>query len=403
MLKTFFLQKGYLEDCKPNDSHLDVHKYYFTNNIFQNFKTVLEYAYENKEDIIYCISGGNYNKYFEFDSLETSLLELAEQEIFTLYVDVVSTSFVPFNQQFILVPDIVEVNSFIVMRPAFKSILAYLELIDEFPDLSWVDFLSKIIPNNFLLNRNIGYLAINNYFHVISPFRNVKKYITGCLESILKQEYKNFEITFIDDNSDDDSSALIQSLPFIRTVINPTRKFALQNTLDALMKYSDIDDETIICIVDGDDKLANNYVFDILNSIYQESTMLFTYGSMSYMDNSAKIGSTYTEDEYNCLRKSSWKVAHLRTFKYKLFKKLLEIDPNLNCLRDENGEILRMPADMALLFPLMELAGFKNTKFINTNLYRYRVHQNNDQYLHSQEQYDGEQKVRNKPSFAPVF
>ena len=40
---------------------------------------------------------------------------------------------------------------------------------------------------------------------VILPIYRVEKYITKCIESILNQTYKNYEIIIIDDGSNDSS------------------------------------------------------------------------------------------------------------------------------------------------------------------------------------------------------
>ena len=40
---------------------------------------------------------------------------------------------------------------------------------------------------------------------VIVPVYNVEKYLNRCIESILGQSYKNFEVLLIDDGSTDSS------------------------------------------------------------------------------------------------------------------------------------------------------------------------------------------------------
>lgn len=46
---------------------------------------------------------------------------------------------------------------------------------------------------------------------ILTPFKNVSSYIEECLDSIIRQTYKHWELLIIDDNSTDDSYAKVKS------------------------------------------------------------------------------------------------------------------------------------------------------------------------------------------------
>ena len=46
-------------------------------------------------------------------------------------------------------------------------------------------------------------------FSIIVPVYNVEKYLDQCLESILRQSFKDFECIIIDDGSPDNSNIII--------------------------------------------------------------------------------------------------------------------------------------------------------------------------------------------------
>ena len=52
---------------------------------------------------------------------------------------------------------------------------------------------------------------MTNFFTVIVPNLNHGKYLSDCLNSILKQNYKKFEIIILDGGSTDDSLKIIKN------------------------------------------------------------------------------------------------------------------------------------------------------------------------------------------------
>ena len=46
---------------------------------------------------------------------------------------------------------------------------------------------------------------------VVIPMYNVEKYVRDCLDSLLAQTLKNFEVIVVDDCSTDSSPAIVQS------------------------------------------------------------------------------------------------------------------------------------------------------------------------------------------------
>lgn len=45
---------------------------------------------------------------------------------------------------------------------------------------------------------------------IIVPAYNTEKYIERCLDSIMKQDYPNFEVILVNDGSTDESGIIIQ-------------------------------------------------------------------------------------------------------------------------------------------------------------------------------------------------
>lgn len=195
-----------------------------------------------------------------------------------------------------------------------------------------------------------------NKFIIIVPFYNVEKWIKTTIQSIKNQTYQNFEVYFSDDCSSDNSKNLIK--PFIDNnkfflIENEKRRLALSNICNAI-KIADPNDEDIIVNLDGDDWFSCSNALEIVNSYYQDDTML-TYGNyIHYPDGFIPSNViNYSEDiiKKSDYRKDIWRASALRTFKYLLWKNIKEED-----LKDQTGNYYEMAWDLAYMFPMLEMA-----------------------------------------------
>lgn len=211
---------------------------------------------------------------------------------------------------------------------------------------------------------------MNNKIVIITPFYNPGDFLEKCVASIMSQKYDNYKIIFIDDASTDGS---FEKLPppneKVVLVRNVVRKTALENLHDAILTHCEPDD--IAVFVDGDDWLPNKKVLSFIDEFYKQNDCWIMYGQSSWTDGRRGFASSYTVDEFENLRFSPFKVSHIRSFRAGLYHKIQQQDPTFSCLRDKNGDFYKMTYDVAIMFPIMEMAGFEKTKFNDTVLYTY--------------------------------
>lgn len=251
-------------------------------------------------------------------------------------------------------------------------------------------------------------ILVQHKIIILIPYRNPGDYIVDCVNSILIQKYANYEVYLLDDASDDNSYEQIEE--FTKNVSNfhylknEKRIGALANLHKWLIKLSAHKND-IIAIVDGDDQLFGEYSLQIVNYTYNHYNSLLTYGQ--FIDSYGNISgiSSYTQEEFSKLRKSSWKATHLKTFKYSLFKNFLQKDPTCDSFRNNDGNFYLSTYDMALMFPLMEIAGYKKCAFIPNILYCYRLHPHNDHATTEGRmlQIEAEQHIRSRLSIIKKF
>ncbi|MBO5348490.1 MAG: glycosyltransferase family 2 protein [Clostridia bacterium] len=92
----------------------------------------------------------------------------------------------------------------------------------------------------------------NEKVSIIIPFYNAKKYISNCIDCIIGQTYKNFEVIFINDGSTDDGQEIIDKatsdnriklINISKSGVSEARNIGIANSTGKYLAFMDIDDE----------------------------------------------------------------------------------------------------------------------------------------------------------------
>lgn len=198
-------------------------------------------------------------------------------------------------------------------------------------------------------------MILKNKFKIIIPTYNSTEWLSNTLSSIENQSYRNYEVCIIDDASTDSNQVeIINSFSKRlgwRTILNKDRKGALANIVNGIA-HLECRDEDIIILIDGDDWLYDKHVLNLLNLYYNRENVYLTYGQwISFKNRTKGRCARVTEDELIGIRKGQWRFSHLRTFKYLLWKNIKDGD-----LRDSSNEYFKVAWDLAIMFPLFEMA-----------------------------------------------
>jgi len=241
---------------------------------------------------------------------------------------------------------------------------------------------------------------MKNKINIVTPFYNPGEFLENCVNSIMSQKYDNFKVVFVDDCSTDNSWDLLPHNDNRAICVkNEIKKTTLENTHNAIMNYCDPD--SIIVIVDGDDWLLNKNVLSFINDFYSQNNCLMMYGQSIWTTGNVGFAREFKdENEYNNLRTGPFIFSHIRTFKKSLYDEMAKQDPNFNCLKDKNGNFYKMTGDVAVMYPLAEIAGYDRIKFNSTPLYIYnRSNPISDDRVNQQLQWDIHAEISNKPKF----
>ncbi len=130
---------------------------------------------------------------------------------------------------------------------------------------------------------------------VIIPIYNVEKYIPQCLDSILNQAFKDFEIICVNDGSSDNSLSVLQSYKEKddRIIIIDKKNEGSGIARNAGLAIAKGD---YIYFVDGDDWVEENVFDKIIAKADELNTDILIFGGLSYYDGKGKKGG-YSADK----------------------------------------------------------------------------------------------------------
>jgi glycosyltransferase involved in cell wall biosynthesis len=191
--------------------------------------------------------------------------------------------------------------------------------------------------------------------------------IERTINSILQLKYTRIELIFVDGLSTDNTVEIIK-----KTISGDDRFILIENkekmyqpgNYDQIIRGLNIPDDEICVEVDGDDWLPNSNVFSFINDVYSNEDVWMTSGSFKYHD--GRPGFANPPKNFTNIRKQTFTLSHMRTWKSWLWKKIKEED-----LKDVSGNYWSVAGDLSFMFPMLEMSGENHFKYISDVLYIY--------------------------------
>jgi glycosyltransferase involved in cell wall biosynthesis len=234
---------------------------------------------------------------------------------------------------------------------------------------------------------------------ILTTAYNCEKYVEKSLFSIMSQRYKDFTCYITDDMSTDNTVSIVHE-----TIKNDSRFILIKNqsklyqpgNYDQIINSKNIDDDEICVEVDGDDWLSDSNVFTRINEVYKDPNVWMTSGSFKYHD--GRDGFANPPTQFTDIRKQTFTLSHLRTWKSWLWKKIKEVD-----LRDENGNYWNVAGDLAFMFPMFEMSGEEHYRFLpNINYIYNESNPINDHKVNMSNVINTVNKIRNKKPYTKL-
>lgn len=245
-------------------------------------------------------------------------------------------------------------------------------------------------------------------FSLVVTTGNAQHWIGRCIQSIAEQQTKwPWQCLVIDDASNDGTEAAIQLAlrsiqdPEIRnrfhTLRNPENRGALANLVDGFRWLGTAKRAMDVLIpIDGDDWLFSSSSLETVAQTYERTNCWLTYGGLI----TSPGGNLYSRPVSEAViaaslhRQSPWTTSHLRSFRSHLWHAICDED-----LRDQNGDYYKVTWDMAIMFPMVEMAA-ERIQCIDQALYVYNVGNPQSDHVEKRpEQQEAENQIRQKPAY----
>ncbi len=138
---------------------------------------------------------------------------------------------------------------------------------------------------------------------VIVPIYNVEKFLNECVENILNQTYRDFELILVDDGSTDNCSSICDDLQKIDNRINVIHK-ANGGLSSARNAGIEVAKGELITFIDSDDLISEIYLEQLVFTYEQSSCDIVVSGISSSLK---KLNCRVTDKSKICLNNKALK------------------------------------------------------------------------------------------------
>jgi glycosyltransferase involved in cell wall biosynthesis len=228
---------------------------------------------------------------------------------------------------------------------------------------------------------------MQNNFVFVAPAFNCEKDIVQTIKSVYSQSYDNWRMVVYDDMSTDATAQVVEDmskklgLGSRLSVVSRTEKHGeVRNTLDAV---NNIDDNEIVCRLDGGDWLTENDGLFYLNHVYQNENISVAWTAHRWAFSTNNNISGPLKDNISVYHQP-WVSSHLKTFRRSSINNINERN-----FKDDDGNYVMIACDQAIFLPMIHKAQLDGRKciFIPMVMYHYCIDIDNPELFKTERAY----------------
>lgn len=251
---------------------------------------------------------------------------------------------------------------------------------------------------------------MNNRFVILIGSYNNGQWVSQNIESVISQTYTNWKVVYYNAASTDDTGEIINAYalkyPQITTAQTPERH---RKTwfFEHAHEFEEIHDNDIVCILDGDDFLANEDVLNYLNEVYNKTNCWMTYGGMIVWNGGESTQEAFPQNSEapfevknnKSYRQDLWRYSHMRTCRGFLWNRLKKED----LISKHDNEYITLD-DLATVYAFLEMCPADKIFRVDQTIYIWNNSKANESRGCAENKVNNigvmyENEIRNRPKY----
>jgi hypothetical protein len=161
-------------------------------------------------------------------------------------------------------------------------------------------------------------------------------------------------------------AAALANLPASHVYVDAARQTPpLGHFQNLFAATQDLDPTDVIISLDADDCLATPETLRIVYEAHAAGAWV-TWGSYVHQDGRPGIARPLAPSDFARIRRIPWVTSHLKTYRAGLLRRILSAD-----LQTPDGAWLSHARDMAVMYPVLEMAGYERSRYLPNTLVIY--------------------------------
>lgn len=207
-----------------------------------------------------------------------------------------------------------------------------------------------------------------NNFVFVTPAYNCQDKIRQTIKTVYAQSHSNWRMVVYDDMSTDNTAQVVEdmsrqlALGDKLSVVSRSEKYGeVRNTLNAVKS---VDDNEIVCRLDGGDWLTETDGLAILDQAYSQTNAAIAWTAHRWAYTNRNISGPL--DVRQNVYKHPWVSSHLKTFRKEAINNI-----NKQNFLDDDGNYIMIACDQAIFLPMINKAIAENKPCIYIPLVMY--------------------------------